>query len=320
MTNLLEPPLERIFRRREAVDEINEHLLARRIERGELIRVAPGSFATGAAWSVLKPIDRHAQRVWEAAGRTSPGTVFSHAAACALWSIDVLGDFGDLVDISVPRTTGGRTTGNLRRHTRDMASVDLLAWGDHWITTPSQTVLDMAAFFPFTNGVVVADRALWARRKGERLLSLNQLRAHAEVYRGRGAVRARRVADFATAESDSVRESQSRVVLIGLGFPEPELQHGFVLPDGRPIRTDFFWEDWDHVGEFDGVSKYVDPAILRGRTSAQAIVEEKDREDALRRIVRRVSRWRTPHVEQPARLWDILTQAGLPSTRPRPGR
>lgn len=320
MTNLLEPPLDRVLRRRETTDEINEHRLARRLERGELVRVAPGSFATGAAWSGLKPIDRHAQRVWEAAARTAPGTVFSHAAACALWGIDALGDFGERVDISVPRTSGGRTTGNLRRHTRDMASVDVVAWGRHWITTPGQTVLDMAAFFPFPNGVVVADRALWAKRTGDRLLTLDDLRTHAELYRGRGAVRARRVAEFATTESDSVRESHSRVVLFGLGFPAPELQHRFVLPDGRTVRSDFFWREWDHVGEFDGVGKYIDPAILRGRTPAQALIEEKDREDALRRIVRRLSRWRTPQLEQPARLWDILTHAGLPSSRPRPGR
>lgn len=320
VTNLLEPPLDRVFRRREAIDEVNEHLLARRVERGELIRVAPGSYATRAAWSGLTPIDRHAQRVWEAAARTAPGTVFSHAAACALWGIDVFGEFGDRVDVSVIRTSGGRTTGNLRRHTRDLNAVDVEPWGRHWITSRSQTVLDMAAALPFTAGVVVADRALWARRKGGVLLGLDDLWRHAEAYRGRGEVRARRVAAFATTQSDSVRESQSRVVINALGFPAPQLQRRFLLPDRREVRTDFSWEDGDHVGEFDGVGKYLDPSILRGRTPAQALIEEKDREDALRRIVRGFSRWRTPHLEQPALLWDILTRAGLPSTRPRPGR
>ncbi len=192
---------------------------------------------------VLTPIDRHAQRVWEAAARTSPGTVFSHASACALWGIDTLGGastsrFGDRVDISVERTSGGRTTGNLRRHTADMTSIDVLAWGDHWITTPSQTMLDMAATLPFTIGVVAADQgALGEAARQGRLLSLDALRTHAERYRGRGRrSRARRVAEFATAESDSVRESQSRVVLDGLGFAAPELQHRFVAPgrQGRP--------------------------------------------------------------------------------------
>lgn len=320
MTNLLEPPLDRVYRRRESIDGVNERRLARRIERGELIRVAPGSFVTSSTWSVLKPIDQHAQRVWEAASRTSRGTVFSHAAACALWGIDMLGDAGDRVDVSVERTSGGRTTGNLRRHTRDMARVQVTAWGDHWITTPGQTILDMAAAHSFTMGVVVADRALWSRRTGGPLLSLGELRAGADEYRGRGEVRARRMAEFASADSDSVRESQSRIVIDALGFPSPELQHPFVLPDGRVVRTDFFWQEWDHVGEFDGVGKYIDAAILRGRTPAQALIEEKDREDALRRIVRRVSRWRTPQLQRPAQLWDILTRAGLPSATPRPGR
>ena len=319
VTNLLEPPLDRVFRRRESADGINERRLFRHIERGEVVRIAPGSFVVKPVWAALSDIERHAQRVWEAAARTARGTVFSHHAACSLWSIDVLGAWPELVDVSVNRMTGGRTTGRLRRRTRQMGGLDLRPWGEHFVTSPAQTVIDMASAFPFVDGVIVADRALWSRRAGGSLVSLDELTALARDSGSRGQVRARRVVEFATAESDSVRESQSRVVLDQLGFPAPELQHRFVLHDGRRVRSDFFWEDWDHVGEFDGTGKYTDPAMLSGTTPRQALIREKDREDALRRVVGKVSRWRTPHLERPARLWDILTSAGLPSGKPRPG-
>jgi hypothetical protein len=110
------------------------------------------------------------------------------------------------------------------------------------------------------------------------------------------------------------------VVVATLGFPPPRLQVQFTLRTGRTAFTDFFWEDHRHIGEFDGLGKYRDPALLVGRTPEQVLVAEKDREDDLRRQVRAFSRWRTPALESPRLLYEILTSAGLPSTRPRPGR
>jgi len=137
---------------------------------------------------------------------------------------------------------------------------------------------------------------------------------------GRGCARAARAAGFATSLADSVRESQSRVLIGMLGFPAPELQARFVLSNGRDAFTDFFWRDHRHIGEFDGAGKYRDPQLLRGRTPEEVLLAEKDREDDLRRQVRAFSRWRLPALRSPRALYDILHGAGLPTTRPRPGR
>jgi hypothetical protein len=222
---------------------------------------------------------QHAQRVWESSARATPGTVFAYFAAAALHGIDILGPWPTHVDVSVLRSSGGRSTGLQRRRTRVSADVEVMEWGHHFVTTPVQTVIDLAASLSFVHGVVVADQALWARRAGGPLVAPALLTECASSYPGRGALRARRVAGFASGESDSVRESQSRVILEQLGFPMPELQHEFALPSGRRARSDFFWREFDHVGEFDGVGKYLDPALLNGRTPAQALIEEKDRED-----------------------------------------
>lgn len=71
-------------------------------------------------------------------------------------------------------------------------------------------------------------------------------------------------------------------------------------------------------GEFDGVGKYFDPEILAGRTPDEALLEEKDRADALRRQVSGLSRWRTPDHRDPGQLYSILVTDGLPSQFPPP--
>ncbi|HEX5728979.1 MAG TPA: hypothetical protein VFX99_06055, partial [Microbacterium sp.] len=69
-----------------------------------------------------------------------------------------------------------------------------------------------------------------------------ELPAGAASYAG-GAARARRVADFARSGADSVRETQSRVLIARMGFPQPELQQRFTLPSGRLVYSDFWWPD-----------------------------------------------------------------------------
>lgn len=187
------------------------------------------------------------------------------------------------------------------------------------MTSPAQTVVDLAATLSFTAGVVCLDQVLWRRREGGPLATTGELHAALSPPGGlRGAARAERAVLFASALSDSVRESQSRVHIHLLGFPEPVLQHPLTLPSGRRAFPDFFFPDHAHAGEFDGVGKYIDPELLAVRTPEQALIAEKDRGDELRRVVRRHPRWRIPALRDPRLLYDILTGDGLPSSKPRP--
>jgi len=320
MSWLEHPPLSTVFRRRENDGEpVNDRRLRARLQAGDVVRIAPGAYADGAEWRRLRPLERHAQVVWEASARLRPGQVFSHFAAAALLGIDILGRWPATVDVAVPASSGGRSTGAVRRHatSRDVSTV---VWGEHAATTPLQTAVDLISMLRLPEGVAVADQALWRRREPTPLVTLDDLLVEASDRSGRGSARALRAAQFATPLSDSVRESQSRVLISVMGFPPPELQARFVLSAGREAWTDFFWRDHRHIGEFDGAGKYRDPALLRGRTPEQVVLEEKDREDELRRQVRAFSRWRVPALAETRRLYDILVAAGLPTTRPRPGR
>ncbi|MET0830458.1 MAG: hypothetical protein ABWY26_13100, partial [Microbacterium sp.] len=202
----------------------------------------------------------------------------------------------------------------------DLAETGTTGWQGHRVTSPVQTAVDLTASLPFVEAVAIADQALWARRAGGALVERDALLAAAHSRTGRGSARAARAAAFASRLADSVRESQSRVLISTMGFPEPELQARFVLEGGREAFTDFFWRDHGHVGEFDGAGKYRDPALLKGRTPEEVLLAEKDREDELRRQVRAFSRWRLPALKSPQLLYDILHGAGLPTAKRRPGR
>lgn len=312
-----EPPLAVVHRRSETMD-LDERRLARSLRSGDFVRISRGSFADAPAWSSLTPIQKHAQLVWEAAARMAPGRIYSHFAAAAIHGMDLLGRWPPYIDVSGAGVGG--SSGSIRRHERDEARLKVLPWFDHFVTTPAQTAVDLAAALPFTEGVVAADQALWARRLGGALATPTEVARLAANYSGRAHSRVQRVAEFARPGADSVRESQSRVLIVGLGFPEPELQHRFELRSGRIAYSDFWWRDYSHVGEFDGIGKYVDPALRRGRSMEESLIDEKDRADELRREVRALSRWRTPALVSPRLLYDILRGDGLPSARPRPGR
>ncbi|MFT4230770.1 MAG: hypothetical protein QM602_10820 [Microbacterium sp.] len=298
---------------------VNDRRLARQLAKGTYERVAPGSYAPGRAWRALSPMDRHAVRVVETADRARGRLLISHFAAAALWGIDLIGDWPETVDVIVPRTTGGRSSGMLRRRTSARTHIETVDWRGHELTTPAQTALDLARIGSFSAGVIALDGARWRRREGGCLTTLADLeRIAISDTEVRGHRRMRAALAFSTDLSDSVRESEGRVLIDRLGFPAPVLQRRFVLPSGRSAYPDYYFEDHDHAAEFDGTGKYFDPRLRKGRTAEQVLLAEKDRGDELRRLVRAFSRWRTAAHEDPRLLYDILTGAGLPARRPRP--
>ncbi|MGK3953488.1 hypothetical protein ACLKM7_14335 [Microbacterium sp. I2] len=312
-------PVITIHRRRDRDGRpTNDRRLARELAAGTYVRVAPGSFVPGPEWRALSPIDRHYVRVIEALDRARGPLVVAHFAAAAVWGIDLIGRWPDEVDILVPRTTGGRSSGAFRRRTTTFADAAVVDWRGHALTTPAQTALDLARVGTFTSGVIALDQARWVRREGGPLVTLAELE---ETFAGdprRGATRVRTALDFSTDLSDSVRESEGRVLIDRLGFPKPVLQRRFELPSGRVAVVDYYFEDADHAAEFDGTGKYLDPALQKGRTPEEVLIAEKDRGDELRRTVRAFSRWRTPAHRDPRKLYDILSGAGLPSRFARP--
>lgn len=318
---MLHPPPELdIVRRRERVDALDNRRLRRALEDGSWTRIVVGAFVRTAEWTALRPIEQHRVRVYEVARRLTSPTVFAYHAAAATWDVDILGPWPLTVDVVSAAAGGGRRGGTVRRHARELATVETLPFiGGHRITTAAQTVLDLARTEDFVHAVAVVDQLLWIDRPGGQMASRDALLDRASADSGRrGDVRARRAIAFSESRAANVRESQSRVVVMQLGFPTPQLQKGLLLPSGREAFADLWFPAQEHWCEIDGRWKYSDPRFLAGRTPAQALLDEKNRENEIRRNVRAFSRWEATDADHPRRIWDILTSAGLPTPIRRP--
>ena len=293
----------------------------RALGRGGLVRVSAGTYADSTVWHNLEPIEKHRAKVFATAGRLRSSPVFSHFAAAAIWGIRMLGAWPTLIDVTLERTSGGRSDGALRRHCTGLSCIDVVEHDGLFVTSPEQTVADLARVLPFADAVVAMDSALWRRRIPQPLAIALELSRVVDAAAGRKGYRAALAASrFATHLSDSPEESHSRVQLHVLGFPTPQLQHRFRLANGRSAEVDFYWEQLEHVGECDGKAKYRDPKILQGRSGNDVLFAEKDRENEVRRQVRQFSRWEPKELYPPVQLYDRLVRDGLPSSKPRPRR
>jgi len=134
----------------------------------------------------------------------------------------------------------------------------------------------------------------------------------------RGRRRAAWSIEFADAAAESVGESYSRVRVHQLGFPAPELQARVTGQSGKDYRADMRWlrrGDRPLLGEFDGAVKYGALANDAGIAGAQALADEKAREDDLR-FENDFARWIWDDLMRPSRLDAILTGHGLQRERP----
>lgn len=109
-----------------------------------------------------------------------------------------------------------------------------------------------------------------------------------------------------------------RLLVVALGFPIPRRQERRTLPSGRCVFGDLSFPDADHWLEIDGRGKYTSPEYTGGRTPAAVVIDEKNRENEIRREVRGFSRLEATDADHPQRVYDVLTADGLRSSKPRP--
>jgi hypothetical protein len=308
--NELDVPLIFASRTRELGGD--SRALRRDADAGRLHRITRGVFLAAAAWSELTAAQRHRLQVIAIAAELDCSETISHRSAAALWGIPILGVFPSGLEVTTERRRGGRSEGRIRRRCLGLDGVATTSYLGLTVTTPAQTAVDLARGPSFAASVVSLDAVL-NRRGGGPLATAEELGA-ALLATGerRGGRRAQYAVSFATDLSESVGESRSRVAIHQAGFPRPELQVEFRDAVGSVGRVDFWWPEFNLVGEFDGLVKYRDERLRNGRSAEQVVIDEKLREDRLRRLGPRVVRWVNGDVDDPRRLYRILIEAGLP--------
>ncbi len=295
--------------------------ISRRHRAGSFVRLRPGSYADAESWGAAYV---EAQTIADAvayltASRGVP-PVFSHQTAAAIHGLPLFRCRRGPVHVTIDGAA--RTTPATVRHRMPLPPGDVV-WlpdGAYGVTTMSRTVFDLCAGSRAETAVAAADAALrmHATRAGSRTVDPDaaeefreELRRRASTATGRRGIRlARFVTEFADARAESTGESVSRLYLHQLGFPPPGLQVPVPGPAGTLYEVDFdLHTAW---GEFDGAAKYTDARFLRGRTPAQALADEKLREDWIRGTTTKpFARWGSAHIPDAATFGRHLAAFGI---------
>ena len=286
---------------------------------GHLVRVRSGVYADAQQWTSLDADEKYRSFVHAAALVSGDAAQFSHDSAAALWQLPSIGPWPSMAHELVAKGPGGTSRRGIRRHGLglDPSPVRL---DSVLVTSLDRTLLDMSCSTTFGRAVTMLDDALRPTRAGDprhgwdvRLPTLDGLKsALAELLPYPGSARAGLALDFATALSGSPGETYSRVQFHALGLPAPELQVEFFDADGSIGFADFYWRHLDLIGEFDGASKYsAARRYQRGISLEQLLLEEKAREDRMRRVARSFARLRWPVVNDRRALAAYLRPFGL---------
>lgn len=277
-------------------------LTSRQVERlvddDILMRVRRGVFAPSAAWSELRAEGRMvvAARAWQMSAGVEP--VFSHITAAAIHGLPVFRAGSTAVHTVIPEPRKGAAPGVVRH--RGSVDAGLIRIHGLVVTDVGRTMADTARAFTAETSISVADAALRAvsvDHDHPRVMLLRQRAWEAAASFPRGADRSQRLIEFADPRAQLPGESVSRLYLVRLGFAAPRLQVMVEGPNGRRFFVDFGLDDVHAFGEFDGDAKYTDARYLGGRTSEQAVLEEKWREDWIRGTSqRRFGRWGSAHL------------------------
>ena len=282
-----------------------------------------------------------------AGARTFDAPVFTSYSAAVLLGLPIIGAWPSEVFILSRGEHGRRRSGVIevaRTRPTDVTEID-----GFMVTSVEFTLLQLARHAPLVAALTATDAALRVPRFGDAAPLTTLGRLAAEHERLKPYPRSRRadaVLTRATSLADTPIETGSRLLIEELGFAAPELQHELWLPElGRRAFLDFFWPDVRVGAEADGRGKYrgetdaiggtrgdganvVDLSVERSqhevvsaaaaaRRAADAVIGEKDRENAIRRQLSGFDRWDWIEMQRKHPVEARLVRLGVPRMRPR---
>lgn len=258
------------------------------LRAGVVSRVRYGVYVPTLELDGLGERDRHVLLAHAAAATQRGPVAFAGPTAALARGFDVIGHDLSVVHLARLDSGSARRQGGIVHHQVSPAvqgRVENL--GGALVVSGADAIWQTALLSSLEGGVVTADSAL--HRDAGLREALREVVAHAgPAPRSRTARLALRLA---RPESESPGESLTRVACYRHGLPCPTLQHDVVDDFGRLLgRSDFYWEEFRLLGEFDGKVKY-ERYLRQGESAADAVVREKGREDAMRSTNRGMARF-----------------------------
>lgn len=288
--------------------------LLRRIG-GTIVSPMPGLFARKTRWKELNRTQRHVEIVRALAMQHPDWTFCSFSAACLL-GLEVSWRHLNVAHVCSATKPSARPGTRIQRH--QIEPTVMVNQAGISITPPIQTVTDCLMQTGFADGMPIADSAI--SKLGltrEQLMEAVEKRAGAR--NGRAVRTALTTLQYADARAESGGESVARAVMIETGFAPDRLQYELTDPfdSTESMRTDFAWERQAReltLGELDGLVKYTDQTMLAGRTTAETLVAERQREAHLSLYGHPLIRFTMNEVRTAGTLAKKLQTAGIRQT------
>ncbi|KFI47947.1 CTP synthase [Bifidobacterium biavatii] len=261
--------------------------LLRRKHAGLIVSPYRGMYADLSYWQSLNPTEQtlHIARTI-AIGH--PSLVFAGPTAAAIhgfehqWSIhhsglyvaDTVHGFAHGARDAACRTPRGGLHGIY------MAAVPETAVGGLRVTDAARTMVDCGLVLPFVNALPIVNSAL-----AQSAVTLDEIRSVSAGLR-RDCTPIDRLLRYANPRCDNGGESLAYATIVEEGFIEPVVQHVFANPHDPEewYRVDFAWflpGGRVMVAEYDGMAKYVDPAMTDRKSVATVVNEQSVRERRL---------------------------------------
>lgn len=310
--------------------------LSREYNKGHLVRVRFGIYHSKPEWLALKAWERYAATV-AAVACSDPSVIFCYLTALRIWRLPLPRVPEHIHVITQSPHKAGRLPSTTRAAKDPKTGLTGLeqarGYGvsrHHWaadaverhglnVTSLVQTVTDCVVRLELPEAVAIMDAVLGSRRTpGEGLTRTELEEASSLLPSAAKRRRALEVLALANEASESVGESRSRALIHVLGLPAPVLQQTFYDNEGFIARTDFFWPEQRVIGEFDGDAKYLEDAFLGGKSTREAVLAEKKREDRLRALGYTVVRWDWKTATNPELLKHKLAAAGITAQKSPP--
>lgn len=251
------------------------------LRSGQLVRLRHGAYAPAEAYRNLGDAQRHVILARAVVRQQSGQVALTGHSAAAVHDLSVFGQDLDVVHLIRLDGQHAKIESGVKHHRRPrlLSEEDLVECNGLLVPSVARTVWEVASMSPLIRGVCTADSAL---HRHEHLA--DELRALAPQFQRRPGTRIGKMAvTLADGGAESEGESITRVQCFRFGIPRPTLQFEvFSSSTGRLIgRSDFYWDGYRHLGEFDGKTKYV-RYLREGESIADVVVREKHREDEMR--------------------------------------
>ena len=280
-----------------------------------IISPMPGLFARKTRWKELNRAQRHVEIV-RALAMQHPDWTFCSFSAARLLGLEVSWRHLNVAHVCSATKPSARPGARIQRHQIEPASA--VDQNGPSVTPPIQTVTDCLLQTGFADGMPIADSAL--SKLGltrEQLMEAVEKRAGAR--NGRAVRTALTTLQYADTRAESGGESVARAVMIETGFAPDRLQYELTDPfdSTESMRTDFALERQAReltLGELDGLVKYTDQTMLAGRTTAETLVAERQREAHLSLYGHPLIRFTMNEVRSAGMLAKKLQTAGIRQT------